>query len=130
MCDIKCDIFLCFFLLFKDLILPFSELNETVPDRLVLPFLFFKKELLRFTHSQTNESGQLTIFFLFDEIFRGYQEGPLGEGIKVFHSPIGREMIKTLTLFNLASKSRFYYIRHFGPIFRTENPVDVSTLIF
>ena len=39
-------------------------------------------------------------------------------------------LIKTLTLFNLASKSRFYYIRHFGPIFRTENPVDVSTLIF
>ena len=69
------------------------------------------------------------IFFLRSDI-QGVSGGPPGEGITILHPPIGREMIKTLTLVNLGSKSRFYYISHFRPIFRSENPVDVSTLIF
>ena len=79
--------------------------------------------------------NQKTMFLLKNFFFlrwdiQGVSGGPPGEGIKIFHPPIGREMIKTLTLINLGWKSRFYYIRPNGPIFRSENPMDVSTLIF
>ena len=69
-------------------------------------------------------------FFFLQWAIQGVSGGPPGEGKKFLHPPMGREMIKTLTLINLGSKSRFYYISRFGPIFRSENPVDVSTLIF
>ena len=70
------------------------------------------------------------IFFFLRSDIQGVSGGPPGEGITILQPPIGREMIKTLTLVNLGSKSRFYYISHFGPPFRSENPMDVSTLIF
>jgi hypothetical protein len=43
---------------------PFSVLNSTAPDRLVLPFLFTRKELLRLVISHNNESGQETILIV------------------------------------------------------------------
>eukprot|EP00339_Tiarina_fusa_P003737 CAMPEP_0117035864 /NCGR_PEP_ID=MMETSP0472-20121206/25448_1 /TAXON_ID=693140 ORGANISM="Tiarina fusus, Strain LIS" /NCGR_SAMPLE_ID=MMETSP0472 /ASSEMBLY_ACC=CAM_ASM_000603 /LENGTH=100 /DNA_ID=CAMNT_0004745467 /DNA_START=207 /DNA_END=509 /DNA_ORIENTATION=+ len=51
---------------FKDLTLAFSELKVMVPERLVLPFFFFMKEVLRFVSSHTNESGQVTILSICD----------------------------------------------------------------
>ena len=79
--------------------------------------------------SENHVFSKKNFFFLRSDI-QGVSGGPPGEGITILHPPIGREMIKTLTLVNLGSKSRFYYISHFRPIFRSENPVDVSTLIF
>ena len=69
-------------------------------------------------------------FFFLRWDIRGVSGRRPGEGIKFFHPRIGREMMKTLTLINLASKSRFYYISQNRPIFRSEFPEDVSTVIF
>ena len=46
------------------------------------------------------------IFFLRSDI-QGVSGGPPGEGITILHPPIGREMIKMLTLINVASKIFF-----------------------
>ena len=57
--------------------------------------------------------NQETKFLLKKKLFlrrvnHGVPGGPPDEGKKKFHTSIGREMRKTLTLINLASKSRFY----------------------
>ena len=68
-------------------------------------------------------------FFSSIKYSRGIRRSP-GDTIKVFHPPMGGEMMKTLTLINLGSKSRFYYISQNGPIFGSETHEDLSTVIF
>ena len=50
--------------------------------------------------SEKNVVTKKNYFFLQSDI-QGLSGGPLGEGIKILHPPIGREMIKMLTLVNL-----------------------------
>ena len=79
--------------------------------------------------------NQKTTFLLKKNFFssikysRGIRRSP-GDTIKVFHPPMGGEMMKTLTLINLGSKSRFYYISQNGPIFGSQTHEDLSTVIF
>ena len=114
----------------------------------VMNYIFAKKffvfyENLQFPSSRPVLEGKFEIIwknqktmFLLKKIFfssmrysRGIRRSP-GDTIKVFHPPMGGEMIKTLTLINLGWKSRFYYISQNGPIFSSETPEDVSTVIF
>ena len=64
------------------------------------------RKIQNFLEKSENHVFSKKFFFLRSDI-QGVSGGPPGEGIKNFHPPMGGEMIKTLTLINLASKFFF-----------------------